>query len=122
MNATIKYITALAIALTAPPILAQTADQGNDQLHLQDRQGQQYYGWQFMTPQEAAAFRARMGAARTAEERQQIRHEHHALMRERARQMGIDLPQEPRPWGMQRGMGRGEGMGPAGSMGGNMRR
>lgn len=58
-------------------------------------QEQQVYGSQLMTAEERAAHRARMRAAKTEEEREQLRREHHQLMQERARELGVTLPQEP---------------------------
>jgi hypothetical protein len=69
------------------------------------------YGSQLMTEQERLEYRERMRAATTAEERERIRLEHHAQMQERAREMGIELPDEPPMTGMGRGMGQGQGMG-----------
>jgi hypothetical protein len=74
------------------------------------------FGWQMMTEQEMAAHRARMRAAKSPEEREKIRQEHHQQMVERAKQRGITLPETP-PGpppgrGMGRGMGPGMGMGP----------
>lgn len=62
-----------------------------------------------MTPQERADQRAKMGAAKTAEEREQIRKEHHKLMQERAKARGMTLPDEPPAMG--------GGMGPGGRRG-----
>ena len=56
-----------------------------------------------------------MRAARTVEEREQIRQEHHAAMQVRAREQGVSLPDMPMPRGQ--GMGGGAGMGPGGGMG-----
>lgn len=80
---------------------------------------QQIYGSQLMTAQERSAYRDRMRNARTAEERERIRNEHHKLMQERAKQRGVTLPDSP----PATGMGQGSGMGPGGGMGGGgMRR
>jgi hypothetical protein len=65
------------------------------------------YGSQLMTPQERSAYQARMRAAHTQQERDQIRAEHHREMQERARAQGYALPDQPR------GPGMGPGMGPA---------
>lgn len=78
---------------------------------------QQIYGSHLMTPEERAEYRDRMRAARTAEEREQIRREHHAQMQERARAQGLALPDEPLPRGSGRGAPQGPGMGPGGGMG-----
>jgi hypothetical protein len=71
------------------------------------------YGSQLMTRQERRAHRQRMRQARTAEERERIRADHHAQMQERARQRGMTLPDPPPDrLRMGRGMGPGQGMGP----------
>ena len=77
---------------------------------------EQIYGSQLMTQQERSEYRARMRAAKTAAEREQIRAEHHARMTERAQGRGVTLPNEPP--GRGRGKGRGPGgMGPGGGRG-----
>jgi hypothetical protein len=73
------------------------------------------YGWQMMTPEEMAAHRAAMLAAKTPEKRQAIRNAHHAQMVARAKQRGVTLPDQPGPPGCTMGpgmMGGGRGMGP----------
>ena len=85
-------------------------------------QEEQIYGGQLMTQQERNEYQAKMRAAKTAEERERIRNEHHKEMRERARARGVTLPDEPpsRRGGMGPGggMGHGGGMGSGGGMGG----
>lgn len=78
-----------------------------DQDRVQDQQ--RIFGSQLMTEQERNEHRLRMRAARTAEEREQIRAEHHAQMMLRAKERGVTLPDEPPPRGMGRGMGPGGG-------------
>ena len=92
---------ALAVAVTQLPAGAYGQDQP-------------VYGSQLMTEQERAEYQARMRAATTEQEREQIRLEHHAQMQERAKQQGVTLPDEPPAMGMggQR-MGPGQG-GPGG--------
>lgn len=78
------------------------------------------FGAQLMTPQEMTEHRAKMLGAKTPDEREAIRAEHHKAMVERAKAKGVTLPETPPP----RGMGRGAGMGPGagmGSGGGGMR-
>jgi hypothetical protein len=76
-----------------------------------------------MTQQERMEYRTKMRAAKTTEERERIRNEHHEQMKERAKARGMILPSEPpdRMGGMGpggRGMGSGgRGMGPAGGRG-----
>jgi hypothetical protein len=74
-----------------------------------------------MTPQERSEYRGRMRAAKTQEEREHIRKEHHEQMKARAKEKGVTLPDEPPARGMGGGMGPGGGgMGPG--MGGGPRR
>ncbi|MCK9473966.1 hypothetical protein [Sulfurimonas sp.] len=64
-----------------------------------------------------------MRAARTTQEQEKVRKEHHELMKERAKEKGISLPDEPpaRGGGMGTGGGMmgpgGGGMGPGGGRG-----
>ena len=89
-------------------------------------QDQPIYGSQLMTEPERSEYRARLRTATSEEERQQIRLEHHAEMQERARERGVELPDEPPAMGMggQRMGPRqdgGGGMGSGGGMGGAKR-
>jgi hypothetical protein len=63
------------------------------------------YGYRMMNEQERNEYRERMRNARSAEERQAIRDEHHKLMESRAKERGVTLPE-------QRGPGAGKGPGP----------
>jgi hypothetical protein len=102
--------------------LAMAADQDKDQTmtQAQDRTQDRIYGRQLMTTAEINTFREKMRAAKTVQEREQIREEHHKLMQARAKERGITLPDSPRP--MRDGMGPGGGhMGPGGGMGGGNR-
>ena len=86
-------------------------DRDRDQIRDQDR----IYGSQLMTVQERNEFRARMRAAKTVQERERIRNEHHERMQIRAKERGVTLPDEPPAMG--------GGMGPGGGgMGGGMGR
>ncbi|MGD2151455.1 MAG: hypothetical protein PVF99_12665 [Desulfobacterales bacterium] len=67
-----------------------------------------------MTQQEREEYRSKMRTAKTAEEREQVRKEHHERMKDRAAERGVTLSEEPPARG--RGMGpRGEQMGPRGA-------
>ncbi|OHD96372.1 MAG: hypothetical protein A3E21_09155 [Sulfurimonas sp. RIFCSPHIGHO2_12_FULL_36_9] len=91
------------------------ADQDKSQKTTQTQEQEQVYGSQLMTQQERTEHRNKLRDAKTAQEREQIRNEHHALMKERAKAKGITLPDEPPAGGM---MGPGSGMmGPGGGMG-----
>lgn len=74
------------------------------------------YGSQLMTQDERNEHRAKMGAAKSAAEREQVRKEHHARMKERARERGLTLPDEPSAGAS--GMGGGTGIGPGDGGGG----
>ena len=81
------------------------------------------YGSQLMTNQERIEHRNKLRAAKSAEEREQLRLEHHEQMTLRAKERGVTLPDEPpaQGGGMGRRMGPGGGMGgmgPGGGMGG----
>jgi hypothetical protein len=137
MKRTLIY-TAVLAALPAMVSVANAADQDKDQTRDQDRRQTQdqardtpIYGSQLMTQQERSEYRSRMRAAKTQEEREQVRKEHHEQMKARAKEKGVSLPDEPPARGMGGGMGPGGGgmgpggggMGPGGGgMGGGSRR
>ena len=87
----------------------------DDQVRTQDQTQTRIYGSQLMTPQERTEYRSRMRDAKTVEEREQIRNEHHEQMKVRAKERGVSIPDEP----PVRGGGMGGGMG-GGGMGGGM--
>ncbi|MBX3686679.1 MAG: hypothetical protein KF909_11125 [Rhodocyclaceae bacterium] len=94
---------------------AQSAERETSRNEQREEVREQVYGYQLMTPAERDAYRERMRAARTVEEREQLRLEHHARMQARAKEQGVDLPDMPMMRGQ--GMGGGAGMGPGGGMG-----
>lgn len=103
-------------AVALPSGLVVAAEQERAEIQAQTQKQEQVYGSQLMTKQERNEYHARMRAATTAREREQIRLEHHKAMQERARERGVTLPDEP-PMGGG-GMGPdGGGMGPGGGMG-----
>jgi len=53
------------------------------------------YGSQLMTQQERQEYQTQMRAAKTPEAKQQLRLMHHQKMRLRAKQKGINLPEQP---------------------------
>jgi hypothetical protein len=69
-----------------------------------------------MTPKERVEFREKIRAAKTVEERENIRLEHHIHMKERAKERGLTLPEMPPEGGMGK-MKPGTGMGPGGGKG-----
>lgn len=111
-------ILAMALGGVALPAAAADADrvqtQARDQQQLRDPE---IYGAQMMTTEERNAFRNRMRTAKTAEERERIRADHHAQMKIRAKERGITLSDEP-PANRGPGAGPGGGgMGPGGGAG-----
>jgi len=99
------------------PVLAANQDRTQQQIQTQDQEQTQIYGSQLMTTQERTEYRYKMRTAKTAEERERIRNEHHERMKERAREQGVTLPDQPPEQGIGRGMGPGRGMGSGGGMG-----
>jgi len=99
----------IASVLAAALILSAGISLGDDQQVT-------IYGNQLMTQQERNEYRTKMRAAKTDEEREQIRKEHHERMKERAKAQGVTLPDEP----PTRGGGMGPGNGHMGSGGGHM--
>ena len=77
-----------------------------DQKQTQQTQQKQVYGSELMTEQEREAHRSKMRAAKTDEEREQIRSEQHERMKERVNERGMTLPDQPPV--------SGGGMGPGG--------
>lgn len=98
-------ISALTGALILASGFAAAADQERTQQQVQKQE--QVYGSQLMTQQERVDYRSRMRAAKTVEEREQVRMEHHERMKERAKQRGVALPDAPSAGGG--GMGPGGG-------------
>jgi len=123
----ITFVLTGALALASGALLAadqdRTRDQARDQDRTQDQSKDQdrlrdrdrIYGSQLMTQKERAEYRSRIRAAKTNKEREQIRKEHHERMKVRAKERGVDLPDEPPSRG--RMMGPGGSMSPGGSMG-----
>ncbi len=100
-------ISALATALSLSTGFALAADQapGTEKAKTQ----KQVYGSELMTQQERTEHRAKMRSAKTAEKREQIRKEHHERMKERAKEQGVTLPDEPPVRGGGMGFGGGRG-------------
>lgn len=123
------WLLPLAVGMMSmsPLVVGQDQTKQQDQTRQQDQvrtqDQEQVYGSQLMTQQERTAYRAKMRAAKTQEERERVRAEHHEQMKVRAKERGVTLPDEPpaRGGGMSPGGGMGPGgggMGPGGGMGG----
>lgn len=115
---------AVGLSLSAGFTWAAITEVAENQVQGQAQEQEQVYGSQIMTQQERIEFRARMSAATTAEEREQIRKEHHEQMQARAKERGVTLPDSPPAGGMMgpdgggmMGPGGGGMMGPGGGRG-----
>ncbi len=75
------------------------------------------YGSQMMTEQERNEHRAQLRAAKSKEERDQMRRAHHDHMRHRAQERGVTIPEEPAARGGGTGLGPGPGAGPGAGLG-----
>jgi hypothetical protein len=100
------------------PDQLRTQDQTKDQIQDKTKTQDQIYGSQLMTEQERNEYQNRMRSAKTVQEQEQIRAEHHKSMQVRAKERGVTLPDKPPATGG--GMGPAGGMGPGGGMGGGM--
>lgn len=105
---------AVGLSLSAGFTWAAITEVAEEQVQGQAQEQEQVYGSKLMTQQERIEFRARMSAAKTAEEREQIRKEHHEQMQARAKERGVTLPDSPPMGGHGMGPGGGGMMGPGG--------
>jgi len=107
MKRKLAIFVALVCSLLLTSSFAVAANQANEQERIQAQEQGQVYGSQMMTEQERNEYRTRMQSAKTNEEREQIRMEHHERMRDRAKSQGLSMPDSPPPKGG--GMGGGKG-------------
>jgi hypothetical protein len=106
-----------ALAVSTNPLWAAAQDRTKDKIQAQTKDQERIYGSELMTEKERNEYRERMRSAKTEQEREKIRTEHHNRMLTRAKERGVKIPDEPPVKGG--GMGPGRGMGPgAGGMGG----
>lgn len=94
---------------------AEATPAGQEQGSVQGANATQVYGWQLMTPAERAAFQQQMRNAKSDQEREALRLQHHEQMKKRAAEQGVSLPDAPLRQGGA--MGPGSGMGPGTGMG-----
>lgn len=87
---------------------AFAADQIRARQSVQLQQSERIYGSQLMSEQERLDFRSRMSSAKSLEEQERIRSEHHEQMKLRAAERGVSLPDQMPARG-------GRGMGPRAS-------
>jgi len=93
----VALVLAVACCVPASPSMAVDSEQTAESPGA-SRQELPVYGSQFMTPEERLIFQQRLHAARSQEEWDRMRWQHHQLMRARAWQRGFMLPPEPPPW------------------------
>jgi hypothetical protein len=84
-----------SIALSAMLLMVCGGAIATEQPQENREKQQQVYGRELMTEEEHAVHHDRMRAAKTDAERQQIRKQNHELMKARAEQQGLSIPEEP---------------------------
>ena len=87
------FAPALSAALMMYCGFTIAADQDRMQENMQIQK--QVYGRELMIEQERAEHHARMQTAKTDAEREQIRKQQHELMKQRAKERGLSIPDEP---------------------------
>jgi Na+-transporting NADH:ubiquinone oxidoreductase subunit NqrC len=108
LTGVLVFGTGLALADDQDRTRLQDRDQTKSKVQDQDR----IFGSQLMTKQERNEYRNRMRSAKTPQEREQIRAEHHERMQARAKERGVTLPDNPPPRGGS--FRQGGGMAPGG--------
>lgn len=98
-----------ALSMPVGLVVAANTSPSKDMSMSQDQE--QIYGSQLMTNDERMEYQTKMRTAKTAEEGEQFRSEHHKAMQKRAKDRGITLPDDPQARGDGRGMGTGSYMG-----------
>jgi hypothetical protein len=116
-------LLAASPGFAAEEVTAQEQVKEQVQVKDQAQKKEQIYGSQMMTSQERVEHRKKIRAAKTAEERERIRAEHHEAMKIRAQERGVTLPDVPPERGTRTGTGSGarlrDGSGPSGGSGQN---
>jgi hypothetical protein len=96
MAITLFLQTSLAFSINAPKGFRFEGTDPTPSQEQEERQNQKKTnGVQLITEEERAEFLAKMRAAKTNEEQEQIRREIHNIMQERARSRGFSLPDRP---------------------------
>ena len=112
---------------TQDQLRTQDNDMDKDQDRLRDQDRLDIYGYELMTDQERSAYRERMRAAKTLQERDSLRAEHRAQMDARAKERGATIihrdgsgPGNSASSGTGTGTGTGSGSGSGGGAGAGM--
>jgi sensor c-di-GMP phosphodiesterase-like protein len=116
MNKKLIIPAVLLATVVMPFHIAVAADQSSTQSQAQTQS--QIYGSQLMTNQERTTYHNEMRKAKSEQEREQIRNQHHEQMQIRAKERGVTLPDMPPAMGGGMGPGMGGGMGPGGGKAG----
>ena len=86
----------LAVAAGQPgPPVGLTVVAGQPAQEIRGTQEQQIYGGKVMEEEERIEYHTKMRVAKTVEERELLREEHHQRMQERAKLLGVYLSDEP---------------------------
>jgi Na+-translocating ferredoxin:NAD+ oxidoreductase RnfG subunit len=106
-------LVAGALVVSAQPLWAAEQERTKEKIQTQTKDQERIYGSELMTQKERNEYRDRMRRAKTDQEREKIRNQHHEQMLARAKERGVKIPDEPPAKGG--GMGPvGGGMGPGG--------
>ena len=107
-------ILAGALLVSANPLSAAEQDRTKEKIQAQTKDQERIYGSELMTEKERSEYRERIRSAKTEQEREKLRNEHHDRMLTRAKERGVKIPDEPpaRGGGMGPGGGSGKGGGP----------
>ena len=115
---TICAVLTLPVGVTAEEQeRKQEQEQQKEQIQARDQDPKMMYGWELMTVKEREEHRNIMRSLKTEEERTAYRLEHHKKMQQRAKELGVTIPDVPPERGSGTGSGTGQG---AGSGRGNM--
>ncbi|MDY0276382.1 MAG: hypothetical protein RBR42_13305 [Desulfomicrobium sp.] len=103
----------LLVSTLVPTLLlgagfALAVEQNATQPRAMTQTQEQVYGSQLMTQQERTEYHAKMRAAQTTADKEQLRMEHHESMTERAKARGVTLPDDTPA---VRGGAKGQGVG-----------
>ena len=87
-------MAALFTGILLAPQASSIAAQPQKLPQAQEQVGERVYGWELMSDEERREHRLQMRSLKTQEERERYRQEHHRKMQQRAREMGVELPEE----------------------------
>lgn len=112
MKTSTAVVIAGALFFSAQPLLAAEQDRSKEKIQTQTKDQERIFGSELMTDKERNEYRERIRNAKSEQEREKIRAEHHEKMMARAKEKGVTLPEEPPAKGGAKGPGGGKGGGP----------